>query len=96
MGGYLWGDLVLYALLLTVLGFLLAQFLRFGDDHFKGDDYGPGDSSLSKRTPLGSESPTAVHRLDDNVSSAISRPRRSRRIEVTAPEGTSEKSGGTG
>ncbi|MGA7075498.1 MAG: hypothetical protein WBZ42_02985, partial [Halobacteriota archaeon] len=36
--------------------------------------------------------PTAVHRLDDNVSSAISRPRRSRRIEVTAPEGASEKS----
>ena len=91
--GYPWSDLVLYALLLTVLGFLLVQVLRFGDDHFKGDGYGPGDSSLSNRTPLSSESPTDVHRLDDNMSSAISRPRRSRRIEVTAPEGTSEISG---
>jgi hypothetical protein len=90
--GYPWSDLVLYILLLTVLGFLLVQALRFGDDHFKGGGYGPGDSSLSNRTPLRSESPIAVHRLDDNVSSAISRPRRSRKIEVTAPEGSSEKS----
>jgi hypothetical protein len=93
VGGYPWSDLVLYALLLTVLGFLLAQVLRFGDDRFKGDSYGPGDTSLSNRTPLSSESPTAVHRLDDNVSSVISRSRRSRRIEVTARDGTSEKSG---
>ena len=91
--GYPWSDLVLYALLLTVLGFLLVQVLRFGDDHFKGNGYGPGDSSLSNRTPLRSESPKAVHRLDDNVSSDISRSRRSRRIEVTAPEGASGKSG---
>lgn len=91
--GYPWSDLVLYALLLTVLGFLLVQVLRFGDDHFKGDGYGPGDSSLSNRTPLRSESPIAVHRLDDNVPSAISKQQRSRRIEVTAPEVTSEKSG---
>jgi len=90
--GYPWSDLVLYVLLLTVLGFLLVQALRFGDDHFKGGGYGPGDSSLSNRTPLRSESPIAVHRLDDNVSSPISRPRRSRKIEVTAPEGSSEKS----
>ena len=88
-GGYPWSDLVLYTLLLTVLGFLLVQVLRFGDDHFKGDGYGPGDSSLSNRTPLSGESP-AVHHMDDNVSSLISRPRRSRRIEVTAPEGTAE------
>jgi hypothetical protein len=93
VSGYPWSDLVLYALLLTVLGFLLVQVLRFGDDRFKEDGYGPGNSSLSNQTPLRSESPTAVHRLDDNVSSAISRPRRFRRIEVTAPEGTSEKSG---
>jgi hypothetical protein len=84
---------VLYTLLLTVLGFLLVQVLRFGDDHFKEDSCGPGDNSLSNWTPLSSESPTAVHRLEDNVSSAISKQRRSRRIEVTAPEGTSEKSG---
>jgi hypothetical protein len=91
--GYPWSDLVLYTLLLTVLGFLLVQVLRFGDARFKGDGYGPGDSSLSNRTPLRSEPPTDVHRLDDNMSSAISRPRLSRTIEVTAPEGTSEKSG---
>jgi hypothetical protein len=29
--GYLWSDLVLYALLLTVIGFLLLQLLRFGE-----------------------------------------------------------------
>ena len=90
--GYPWSDMVLYALLLTVVGFLLVQVLRFGDDRSEGDDYGPGDSSISDWTPLSSESPTAVHRLDDDVSSAISRPRRPRRIEVTAPERTSEKS----
>ena len=31
VGGYLWSDLVLYALLLTVIGFLLVQLLRFGE-----------------------------------------------------------------
>ena len=91
--GYPWSDLLLYALLLTVLGFLLVHVLRFGDGHFKGNGYGPGDSSLSNRTPLRSESPKAVHRVDNNVSSDISRSRRSRRIEVTAPEGASGKSG---
>jgi hypothetical protein len=29
VGGYLWSDLVFYALLLTVIGFLLLQLLRF-------------------------------------------------------------------
>jgi hypothetical protein len=29
--GYLWSDLVLYTLILTVLGFLLVQFLRFSE-----------------------------------------------------------------
>jgi hypothetical protein len=93
--GYPWSDLVLYALLLTVVGFLLTQVLRFGDDHSNGDGYGPGDSSLSNRTPLSSESPMDVHRADDNMSSVVSRPRRSRTIEVTSPEGTAEESGVT-
>ncbi len=91
--GYPWSDMVLYALLLTVVGFLLVQVLRFDDDRSKGDGYGTRDTSLNNWTPPSSESPTAVHRLEDDVSSAISRPQRSRRIEVTAREGTSEKSG---
>jgi hypothetical protein len=65
---------------------------RYEDDHFKGDGYGPGDVRLSNPRPLSSTSPT-VDRSDDNISSGDSRPRRSRRIEVTAPEGTSEESG---
>jgi hypothetical protein len=90
--GYPWSDLVLYALLLTVLGFLLVQVLRFGDHHSNGDSYGPRDSSLSNSTPLSGESPAFYH-TDDTISNLNSKPRRSRRIEVTAPEGTSEKSG---
>jgi len=35
---------------------------------------------------------SAAHRPEDNVSSAISRPQRSRRIDVTAPEESSKKS----
>ncbi len=31
IGGYPWSDLVLYALLLTVIGFLLLQLLRFSE-----------------------------------------------------------------
>jgi len=93
VGGYLWSDLVLYTLLLTVLGFLLVQVLHFGDARFKGGGYGSRENSLSNRTLLSSESPTAVHRLEDNASSAISRPQRSRKIEVTAPEGAPEKYG---
>jgi hypothetical protein len=31
VGGYLWSDLVFYALLLTAIGFLLVQLLRFGE-----------------------------------------------------------------
>jgi hypothetical protein len=89
--GYPWSDLVLYALLLTVVGFLLTQVLRFGDDS-NGDDYGLRDSSLGTRLPLSGEILT-VHHTDDNVSSLNSKPRRSRRIEVTAPEGTAEVSG---
>ncbi len=83
VAGYPWSDLVLYALLLTVLGFLLVQVLRFGDGH------GPGDSSSSNRTSLSDES-RVVHHTDGNLSSLNSRPRRSRRIEVTEPEGTAE------
>lgn len=83
VAGYPWSDLVLYTLFLTVLGFLLVQVLRFGDG------YGPGDSSSSDRTPLSGESPV-VHHTDGNLSSLNSRPRRSRRIEVTEPEGTAE------
>jgi hypothetical protein len=90
--GYPWSDMVLYALLLTVVGFFLVRVLRSGNDRSEGDDYGPGDSSISDWTPLSSDSPTAFHRLEDDVSSAISRPQRPRRIEVTAPEGASEKS----
>jgi hypothetical protein len=33
VGGYPWSDLVLYALLLTVLGFLLLQFVRLSETH---------------------------------------------------------------
>jgi hypothetical protein len=93
VAGYPWSDLVLYTLLLTVLGCLLVQVLRFGDARFNGDGYVPGDNSLSNGTPLSRVPPTDVHRLDDNMSSTISRPRLSRTIEVTAPEGTSERSG---
>jgi hypothetical protein len=89
--GYPWSDLVLYALLLTVVGFLLTQVLRFGDDNSNGDGYRLGESSLSNSTPLIGESLT-VHHTDDNASSLDSKPRRSRRIEVTAPEGTTKVS----
>ena len=71
---------------------MLAQVLRFGDDHSNRDGYGPRDSSLSNRTPRRGESPT-VHNTGDNVSSLKSEPRRSRRIEVTEPQGTAEVSG---
>ena len=91
VSGYPWSDLVLYALLLTVVGFLLTQVLRFGDDHSNRDGYGPGDSILSNSNPLRGESQT-FHHTDDNVSSLNSKPRRSRRIKVTAPEGTAEVS----
>ncbi len=93
--GYPWSDLVLFVLLLTVVGFLLVQVLRFGDDRSNGDGYRLGDSSLSNRTPLSSESPMDVHRADDNMSSVVSRPRRSRKLEVTSPDGTAEESGVT-
>ena len=92
VAGYPWSDLVFYTLLLTVLGFLLVQVLLFGDARFKGGGYGPGDRSLSNRIPLSGESPV-VHHPDNNVSNLNSRPRRSRRIEVTEPEGTAELSG---
>ena len=55
VGGYPWSDLVFYALLLTIVGFLLKQVLRFGDDHSNGGGYGGGDSSLSTRPPLSGE-----------------------------------------
>ena len=83
VAGYPWSDLVLYTVILTVLGFLLVQVLRFGDGHR------PGDSSSSNRTPLSGES-RVVHHTDGNLSSLNSRPRRSRRIEVTEPERTAE------
>ncbi|MGA7075091.1 MAG: hypothetical protein WBZ42_00865 [Halobacteriota archaeon] len=68
---------------------------RYEDDHFKGDGYAAGGSSTSNPPPLSSAPPTVVDRSDDNMPGAISGPRRSRRIEVTAPEGTSEESGVT-
>jgi hypothetical protein len=37
IGGFLWSDLVLYTLILTVLGFLLAQFLRFTENNVTTD-----------------------------------------------------------
>jgi hypothetical protein len=37
IGGYLWSDLVLYTLILTVLGFLLVQFLRFTETNVTTD-----------------------------------------------------------
>jgi hypothetical protein len=66
---------------------------RYQDDHFKGGGYGAGDSSILNPPPLGNASPTAADRSDDNVPGAVSGARRSRRIEVTAPEWTSEESG---
>jgi hypothetical protein len=68
---------------------------RYEDDHFKGDGYAAGGSSTSNPPPLSSAPPTVVDRSDDTMPGAISGPRRSRRIEVTAPEGTSEESGVT-
>ena len=37
IGGYLWSDMILYALILTVLGFLLVQFLRFTENNVRTD-----------------------------------------------------------
>jgi hypothetical protein len=65
---------------------------RYDDDHFKGDDYGAGDSSISNPPALSSASPTVEHRSDLGV---ISKPQRSRKIEVTAPEEASEGAGVT-
>jgi hypothetical protein len=61
---------------------------RFGDDHFKGDDYVVGDSNMSNPAALRSAPPKAEYLADRGV---ISKPRRSRKIEVTAPEGASEE-----
>jgi hypothetical protein len=33
IGGYLWSDMILYTLILTVLGFLLVQVLRFTENN---------------------------------------------------------------
>ncbi len=92
-GQYPWADLLLYALLLTVLGFLLARVVHFGDDHFKEGGYGRGNRSVRNRIPLRSGSSTATRRTEGAVSGAISRSQRSRTIEVTAPEETAEKFG---
>jgi hypothetical protein len=37
IGGYLWSDLVLYTLILTVLGFLFVQFLRLTENNVTAD-----------------------------------------------------------
>jgi hypothetical protein len=66
---------------------------RYEGDHFKGDGYAAADSSISNPPPLSSVSPGAADRSDDNMPGAISGPRRSKRIEVTTPEGTAEESG---
>lgn len=39
IGGYLWDDMVLYTLILTVLGFLLVQFLRFTENNITQTDH---------------------------------------------------------
>jgi len=65
---------------------------RYDYDHFKGDDYGAGDSTISNPPALSSASPTVEHRSD---LGAISKPQRSRKIEVTAPDGASEEAGVT-
>jgi len=64
---------------------------RYEGDHFKGDGYAAGDSSISNPPPLSNEYPRAADRSEDNMRGAISGPRRSKRIEVTAPEGTAEE-----
>ncbi|HEX7515481.1 MAG TPA: hypothetical protein VF393_07845, partial [archaeon] len=61
---------------------------RFGDDHFQGDGYVGGESNISNPAALRSVTPKAEHRSDQGV---ISKPRRSRKIEVTAHEGASEE-----
>jgi hypothetical protein len=61
---------------------------RFQDDHFRGGDYVTGDSRMSNPVALRNTSPEAEHRSDPRV---ISKPQRSRKIEVTAPEGSSEE-----
>ncbi len=91
VGGYPWNDLVLYALLLTVLGFLLAQIVYFGD-RFKKRGYGRGNRRLPNRIPLRGRASAAVRRTEATVRGAPSGSRRSRTIEVTAPEKTAEKS----
>jgi hypothetical protein len=63
---------------------------RFEDDHFKGDDYVAGDSSISNPPVRSSASPTVEYRADLGVTS---KPQRSRKIEVTAPEGATEEAG---
>lgn len=37
IGGYLWSDMVLYTLILTFVGFLLVQFLRFTENNVATD-----------------------------------------------------------
>ncbi len=68
---------------------------RYEDDHFKGDGYVAGESSISNTPTSSSASSTAVDRSDDNLPGAISGPRRSRRIEVTESERASGESGAT-
>jgi hypothetical protein len=37
IGGYLWSDMILYTLILTVVGFLLVQALRFTENNVATD-----------------------------------------------------------
>ena len=66
---------------------------RYQDDHFKGDGYSAGDSSIADHAQLSNTSPTAADRSYDKAPGADAGPRRSRRIEVTAPERSSEEAG---
>ncbi len=65
---------------------------RYEADHFLGDDYAAGERYVSNSPPVSSTSKTVEHRSD---LSDTSRSQRSRKIEVTAPEGASAEAGVT-
>jgi len=65
---------------------------RYQEDHFKRDDNVAGDSRVSNTPPLSVAPPTVEYRSGQG---GISEPRRSRKIEVTAPDGATEEARAT-
>jgi hypothetical protein len=91
LGTWIYFIVVMTGLITVALYFIFWQNRsgedRFEDDHFKGDDYSAGDTSTSYPPALSSVFPTVKYPSDLGV---VSKPRRSRKIEVTAPDEASE------